>query len=65
MPKPKNRSSNQTLQHRRQKKTAGDDDSSVSSKMDVDEDSREEKNVEIATSTGSQVSYSPKITSPR
>ena len=62
MPKPpgaKNRSSKQNLQHRRQKKTSCDDDSiSVSSNMDVDEDSREEKKHEVATLTGSWVSDS-------
>jgi hypothetical protein len=51
--------SKQNLQHRRQKKNGCDDDSiSVCSDMDVDEDSREEKKHEVATSTGSRVSDS-------
>jgi hypothetical protein len=66
MPKPpgdKNGRNRQKLQHRHQKKTGCDNDSvSVTSKMDVDKDSREEKKHEVATS---QVSDSPIIASLR
>ena len=61
MPQPpgaKNGSSKQNLQHHRQKKTGCDDDSISMSRMDVNQDSREEKKHEVATSTCSWVSDS-------
>ena len=57
-PGAKNGSSKQNLQHRCQKKMGCDNDSISMSRMDVDQDSQEEKKHEVATSTCSWVSDS-------